>query len=75
VVGLAAGHPLPGILHLWTAGLVLVFLALMATDWWRFPAPYDRRLWERQVRREELSRGRLTRKGGLTDAVEQCPDT
>ncbi|HSF30350.1 MAG TPA: glycosyltransferase [Candidatus Tectomicrobia bacterium] len=47
-VGLAAGHPLPGILHLWTAGLILVFLALMATDWWHFPPPYDRRLWEGQ---------------------------
>jgi cellulose synthase (UDP-forming) len=53
LVGIAAGHPLPGILHLWTTGLILVFLALMATDWWRFPAPYDRWLWEGQVRGEE----------------------
>jgi cellulose synthase (UDP-forming) len=55
VVGVAAGHPLPGILHLGTVGLILVLLALMATDWWHFPAPYDRRLWEGQVGGKEPS--------------------
>jgi cellulose synthase (UDP-forming) len=49
LVGVVAGWPLPGILHLWTAGLVLVSLALIATEWWPFPAPYDRRLWEHQA--------------------------
>jgi cellulose synthase (UDP-forming) len=75
LAGLAAGHPLPGILHLWTAGLALVFLALMATDWWHFPAPYDRRLWEGQVRGEQPPRGRYTDKGKPADAVEQNPGT
>ena len=50
LIGLVAGWPLPGILHLWTAGLVLVSLALIATEWWPFPDPYDRRLWEGQAR-------------------------
>jgi hypothetical protein len=50
LVGVVAGRPLPGLLHLWTAGLVLAFLALMATEWWPFPPPYDRQLWERQAR-------------------------
>jgi hypothetical protein len=49
LVGMAAGHALPGILHLWTVGLGLASLALIATDWWQFPPPYDRRLWERQA--------------------------
>jgi hypothetical protein len=50
LIGVAAGHPLPGLLHLWTAGVVLASVALMATDWWLFPVPYDRRLWERGTR-------------------------
>jgi hypothetical protein len=50
LVGVVAGWPLPSLLHLWTAGLVLASLALMATEWWPFPPPYDRRLWERQAR-------------------------
>jgi cellulose synthase (UDP-forming) len=50
LIGVAAGHPLPGLLHLWTAGMVLASVALMATDWWPFPVPYDRRLWERGTR-------------------------
>jgi hypothetical protein len=29
----------------------------MATDWWPFPAPYDRRLWKRQARGREPTRG------------------
>jgi hypothetical protein len=48
VIGVAAGHELPGLLHLWTAGIVLASVALMVTEWWPFPPPYDRRLWERQ---------------------------
>jgi cellulose synthase (UDP-forming) len=55
LAGVVAGWPLPGLLHLWTAGLVLASLALMATEWWPFPAPYDRRLWERQARGKELT--------------------
>ena len=47
LVGVVVGWPLP--VHLWTAGLVLASLALMATEWWPFP-PYDRRLWERHAR-------------------------
>ena len=50
LIGVVAGHCLPGLLHLWTAGIVLASIALIATDWWPFPAPYDRRLWERQTR-------------------------
>ena len=49
LIGVVAGYPLPRLLHLWTAGLVLVSLALMATEWWPFPHPYDRRLWERHA--------------------------
>jgi cellulose synthase (UDP-forming) len=61
LVGVAAGHGLPGLLHLWTAGIVLASVALMATDWWPFPAPYDRRLWERQARGQEPPRGQHAR--------------
>jgi cellulose synthase (UDP-forming) len=50
LIGVVAGWPLPSLLHLWTAGLVLASFALMATEWWPFPPPYDRRLWERQAR-------------------------
>jgi hypothetical protein len=50
LVGVVAGWLLPGLLHLWTAGLVLASVTLMATEWWPFPPPYDRRLWERQAR-------------------------
>jgi cellulose synthase (UDP-forming) len=50
LVGIVTGWSLPGIIHLWTAGLLLVSLALMATEWWRFPVPYKRQLWERQGR-------------------------
>jgi Glycosyltransferase like family 2 len=50
LIGLVAGWPLPGILHLWTAGLVLASLALIATEWWPFPPPYNRQLWVRQAR-------------------------
>jgi hypothetical protein len=57
LIGVAAGRPLPGLLQLWTAGIVLAVVALMATDWWPFPAPYDRRLWERQARGTEPTRG------------------
>jgi cellulose synthase (UDP-forming) len=57
LVGVVAGHNLPGLLQLGTAGIVLASVALMATDWWPFPAPYDRRLWERQARGQEPLRG------------------
>jgi hypothetical protein len=52
LIGVAAGWPLPAVLHLWTAGLVLASLALIATEWWPFPVPYDRRLWERRARED-----------------------
>jgi hypothetical protein len=61
LVGVVAGHGLPGLLHLWTAGIVLASVALMATDWWPFPAPYDRRLWERQARGQAPPRGQHAR--------------
>jgi cellulose synthase (UDP-forming) len=57
--GVVAGHPLPGLLHLWTAGLIVTSVALMATDWWPFPAPYERLLWERQAREELQEVGKL----------------
>jgi hypothetical protein len=57
LIGVAAGHDLPGLLHRGTAGIVLASVALMATNWWPFPAPYDRRLWERQARGQEPPRG------------------
>jgi Glycosyltransferase like family 2 len=57
LVGVVAGHGLPGLLHLGTAGIVLASIALMATDWWPFPAPYDRRLWERHARGGSLYEG------------------
>jgi cellulose synthase (UDP-forming) len=69
--GVVAGHPLPALLHLWTAGLILASVGLMVTDWWSFPAPYDRRLWERQVCGEKPPRWRHTRNGKPADAVEQ----
>jgi cellulose synthase (UDP-forming) len=50
LVGVVAGWSLPGIVHLWTAWLLLASLALMATEWWPFPVPYDRQLWEPQAR-------------------------
>ncbi len=56
LVGAVAGWSLPGILHLWVLGLMLASLVLIATEWWPFPPPYDRRLWERQARRD-LSQG------------------
>jgi cellulose synthase/poly-beta-1,6-N-acetylglucosamine synthase-like glycosyltransferase len=59
LVGVVAGWSLPGIVHLWTAGLLLASLALMATEWWRFPAPYDRQLWERQARGNLRERTKL----------------
>jgi hypothetical protein len=57
LIGVAAGHAMPVVLHLWTAGLVLMSLALIATEWWPFPSPYDQRLWEDQARRGSLQRG------------------
>jgi hypothetical protein len=57
-IGVAAGHPLPGLLHLWTAVQLLTSIALIATEWWPFPAPYDRSLWEGQCRREEPAQER-----------------
>jgi hypothetical protein len=57
LIGVVAGHDLPGLLHLGTAGIVLASIALMATDWWPFPAPYDRRLWERHARGGSLYEG------------------
>jgi cellulose synthase (UDP-forming) len=39
LIGVAAGHRLPGLLQLGTAGIVLASVALMATDWWPFPPP------------------------------------
>jgi hypothetical protein len=59
--GVAAGHDLPGLLHVGAGGIILASVALMATEWWRFPAPYDRRLWERQARGQELTRGQHAR--------------
>jgi hypothetical protein len=50
LIEVGAGHAQSGLLHLSTAGLVLMSLALIATEWWPFPAPYDRRLWEGQAR-------------------------
>ena len=47
-VGAVVGHSRPLLLHLGAAGLVLASLTLMWTEWWTFPAPYDKRLWERQ---------------------------
>ena len=75
LVGVAAGHGLPGLLHLWTAGIVLTSVALMATDWWPFPAPYDRRLWERQARGKELTRGQhaLTHEPGSGGELHADP--
>jgi cellulose synthase (UDP-forming) len=61
LIGVVAGHPPPGLLHLWTAGIMLAAVALMATDWWPFPAPYDRRLWARQARGKEPTRGEQAR--------------
>jgi hypothetical protein len=57
LVGLAAGSPMPVALHVCTAGLVLVSLALMATEWWPFPPPYDRRFWECQAPGRRRHRG------------------
>jgi hypothetical protein len=61
LIGVVAGHRLPGLLHLWTTGIMLAAVALMATEWWPFPAPYDRRLWERQARGKEPTRGEQAR--------------
>ena len=44
LVGVVADSPLPAVLHVWTAGMVLASLSFMATEWWPFPPPYDRRL-------------------------------
>jgi cellulose synthase (UDP-forming) len=59
LIGVAAHRPLPGFLHLWTAGLVLTSIALIATEWWPFPAPYDRMLWEVQAH-EDVAHGRMS---------------
>jgi cellulose synthase (UDP-forming) len=53
-----AGRPLPGLLQLWTAGLMVASTALIAMDWWPFPAPYERQLWERQARGDLQEEGK-----------------
>jgi len=47
-VGAVVGHSRPLLLYLGAAELVLASLTLIWTEWWTFPAPYDKRLWERQ---------------------------
>jgi hypothetical protein len=69
--GVVAGHCLPGLLHLLTVGLILASVSLMATDWWPFPAPYDRQLWERQAR--GTRKGIASREGTAASTSEQCP--
>ncbi len=47
-VGLARGHDLHPLLHLWAGFTVLSSLALVWTERWSYPAPYDRTLWKRR---------------------------
>jgi cellulose synthase (UDP-forming) len=49
-VGVGRGHPVPVIVHLWAALVVLASGALMGTERWPFPAPYDPRLRECHAR-------------------------
>jgi hypothetical protein len=53
-IGVVSGRPLPPLLHLWAAVMVLASLGLMWTETWTFPAPYDKGLWESQAQ-ERLS--------------------
>jgi hypothetical protein len=46
-VGIAGGHDLHPLLHLWAGFTVLSSLALVWTERWSYPAPYDRQLWKR----------------------------
>jgi Glycosyltransferase like family 2 len=75
LIGVAARRPLPGLLHLWTAGLELTSIALIATEWWPFPAPYDRPLWESQARGGESPRGPHAWKGEPASGAGQSPGT
>ncbi len=62
---MAARHDLPGLLHLWTAGISLASVALIATAWWPFPPPYDRRALGRPGAQGEFRRGRHPGQGAL----------
>jgi hypothetical protein len=44
LMGVAGGGTIPVALHLWTAAILVGTLALIWTERWVFPAPYDPQL-------------------------------
>jgi cellulose synthase (UDP-forming) len=48
-IGWMHGHLVPVIMHIWAAVVVLASLALITTEWWTYPPPYDKRLWARHA--------------------------
>ena len=49
-IGWMRGPPLPVLLHVCAAGVVLASLALITTEWWSSPPPYDPQLRARHAR-------------------------
>jgi cellulose synthase (UDP-forming) len=51
LTGVGGGGAIPLALHLWAAAIMVGTLALMWTEQWAFPPPYDPQMWACEARR------------------------
>ncbi|CAN5820853.1 hypothetical protein BH23GEM7_BH23GEM7_03730 [soil metagenome] len=68
-VGIARGHDLHPLLHLWAGFTVLSSLALVWTERWSYPAPYDRQLWKRHQASATRSPSQSSAQASTSEAV------